>query len=132
MRNRSPLVRIPDRRGKGTRCEQRMPDPACNPYLALAVMLASGIDGIRRKLEPPPPVNRNIYRMSQRERKRHKIGELPIDLREALIAMTKDKVVMDILGEHISGNYYDAKMAVWRDYMAQVHPWEVDRYLSYY
>jgi glutamine synthetase len=132
MQNRSPLVRIPARRGKGTRCEFRAPDPSCNPYLAFAVMLAAGLDGIRRKLEPPPPVNRNIYRMSMRERRRHKIGDLPIDLREALTAMTKDSVVMNALGEHVASRYLEAKDAVWREYMAQVHPWEVERYLSQY
>src|SRR5690606_22060495 len=64
MRNRSPLIRVPARRGIGTRCELRMPDPACNPYLALTVMLAAGLDGIANKIDPPPAVSGNVYRMS--------------------------------------------------------------------
>jgi glutamine synthetase len=76
-KNRSPLARVPARRGEGTRVELRMPDPACNPYLALAVMLASGLDGIDQKTDPGPPVNRNIYNMSHRERRRLKIDSLP-------------------------------------------------------
>jgi glutamine synthetase len=131
-RNRSPLVRVPARRGRGTRCEQRMPDPSCNPYLALAVMLAAGLDGIRRELDPPPPVNRNIYEMSHRERRRHRIGALPSDLSEALKSMEKDDVVMGALGDHIGKHYVGAKAQVWKEYMAQVHPWEVERYLSHY
>src|SRR2546430_12226544 len=70
MRNRSPVVRITDKRGTGTRCELRMPDPSANPYLALAVQLAAGLDGVERKLTPPDPVNKNIFEMSFRERDR--------------------------------------------------------------
>jgi glutamine synthetase len=66
MRNRSPLVRIPDRRGQGTRCELRMPDPSANPYLALTVQLAAGLDGVEHRLTPPEPVNKNIFTMSCR------------------------------------------------------------------
>jgi glutamine synthetase len=131
-RNRSPLVRVPDRRGTGTRVELRMPDPACNPYLALAVMLASGLDGIQKKLEPGPPVNKNIYEMSKRERARHRITDLPGDLNEAVDALEKDAVVRDALGEHIFGHYVEAKRAEWHEYIARVHPWEHARYLSAY
>jgi glutamine synthetase len=84
MRNRSPLVRIPDRRGLGTRCELRMPDPSANPYLALTVQLAAGLDGVEQKLECREPVNRNIFRMSFRDRRKYRIDELPRDLHEAL------------------------------------------------
>ena len=83
-KNRSPLVRVPARRGVGTRCEVRIPDPSCNPYLALAVMLASGLDGIERGLDCGEPVNRNIFEMSQREKRRLKIDQLPANLDEAL------------------------------------------------
>src|SRR3989454_12757018 len=82
MRNRAPLVPIPDRRGIGTRCELRMPDPSANPYLALAVQLAAGLDGVERKLTPPDPVNKNIFEMSFRERRKYRIDELPRDLHE--------------------------------------------------
>src|SRR3989454_3989612 len=84
MRNRSPLIRIPDRRGMRTRCELRMPDPSANPYLALAVQLGAGLSGIESKLLPPDPVNKNIFEMSFRERRKYRIDELPRDLHEAL------------------------------------------------
>ena len=107
-KNRSPLVRVPDRRGMSTRCEVRMPDPSCNPYLALAVMLASGIDGIESEIDPGPPVNKNIWTMSQREKKRLKIDALPADLSEALDHLEKDDVVKDALGSHIHENFLRA------------------------
>ena len=132
MRNRSPLVRIPDRRGMGTRCELRMPDPSANPYLALAVQLAAGLDGVRRELVPPDPVNKNIFTMSHRERRRYRIDDLPRDLHEALSHLEKDDVIRDALGPHISARYLEAKRAEWHDYSAQVTPWELDRYLGLY
>jgi glutamine synthetase len=132
MKNRSPLVRIPDKRGNSTRCEVRMPDPAANPYLALAAMLKAGLTGIKERIAPGPPVNKNIYTMSQREKRRLKIDELPGDLREAIDALEKDKVVQSALTPHILSHFIEAKRAEWRDYIAQVHGWEVDRYLSVY
>ena len=100
-RNRSPMVRIPARRGMGTRCEVRMPDPSCNPYLAFTVMLAAGLDGIKNKLEPGEPVNENVFEMSEREKKRRKIDVLPGNLSEALDCLEKDDLLKNALGEHI-------------------------------
>ncbi len=131
-RNRSPLARVPDRRGPGTRVEVRVPDPSCNPYLALAVMLAAGLDGIENRIDPGPPVNKNIYTMSQREKRRLKIDELPPDLTGALDCLEKDKVIREALGEHIFEHFVNAKRQEWATYQAQVHQWEVDSYLSYY
>lgn len=131
-KNRSPLVRVPDRRGMSTRCEVRMPDPSCNPYLALAVMLASGLDGIENEIDPGPPVNKNIWKMSQREKKRLKIDALPADLSDALDYMEKDVVIEKVLGEHIHENFVRAKRQEWHEYISHVHPWEQDRYLSEY
>jgi len=131
-RNRSPLVRVPAKREMSTRCEVRMPDPACNPYLALAVMLAAGLDGIETETEPPPPVNKNIFAMSEREKKRLKIKQLPANLDQALLALEKDKVMLDALGEHIAEQYLDAKRQEWADYISHVHPWEQERYLGTY
>ena len=128
-KNRSPLVRVPDRRGKSTRCEVRMPDPACNPYLAFTAMLASGLDGIRNDLDPGPPVNKNIWTMSQREKKRLKIDALPADLSEALDALEKDATIEEALGEHITENFVRAKRQEWHDYISHVHDWERDLYL---
>ena len=130
MRNRSPLVRIPERRGQGTRCELRMPDPASNPYLALTVQLAAGLDGVEQDLTPPDPVNKNIFTMSHRERRRYRIDELPRDLHEALDQLEKDKVVRDALGTHIYQMFLEAKREEWRQYSAQVSAWEIERYLG--
>ena len=132
MRNRSPMIRVPARRGIATRCELRMPDPSCNPYLAFAVMLAAGLDGIKNKIEPPPPVTGNIYSMSARERSRLKIKCLPANLSEAVDHLEKDRVLRDTLGPHIFERFVIAKRQEWADYIAHVHPWEVDRYLSQY
>lgn len=131
-RNRSPLARVPDRRGVGTRVELRMPDPSCNPYLALAVMLKAGLDGIKNKIDPGPPVNKNIFEMSQREKRRLKIDDLPANLYEAIRQLKKDTVIQEALGEHILTHFIQAKIAAWEEYTAQVHPWELDRYLTSY
>src|SRR5881296_3808551 len=93
MRNRSPLVRIPDRRGIGTRCELRIPDPSANPYLALAVQLAAGLDGIATKADAREPVNSNIWEMSHREKRRLRIDDLPHNLEEACNELEKDHVI---------------------------------------
>jgi glutamine synthetase len=132
MRNRSPLVRIPDRRGSGTRCELRMPDPSANPYLALAVQLAAGIDGVERKLTPPDPVNKNIFEMSHRERRKYRIDELPRDLHEALDMLEKDDVITGALGPHIYERFVEAKREEWEEYIGKVSAWELERYLSVY
>jgi glutamine synthetase len=131
-KNRSPMIRIPDRRGIGTRVELRMPDPSCNPYLAFAVMIAAGLDGIRRKLDPGPSVNKNVFDMSHREKRRLKIGELPDNQFEAVSAMKKDPLIRETLGEHIYNHFVKAKLASWREYSKAVHGWELERYLPRY
>ncbi len=132
MRNRSPLVRIPDKRGTGTRCELRMPDPSANPYLALAVQLAAGLDGLERKLVPTDPVDKNIFEMSFRERRRYRIDELPRDLHEALECLEKSPVIRAALGEHIYERFVEAKEGEWNEYIGQVSEWERRRYLGQY
>ncbi|MGH7698901.1 MAG: type I glutamate--ammonia ligase [Gemmatimonadales bacterium] len=132
MRNRSPLVRIPDRRGHGTRCELRMPDPSANPYLALAVQLAAGLDGIAQRLTPPDPVNKNIFEMSYRERRKYRIDELPRDLHEALDHLERDAVIRDALGPHIYERFVEAKREEWQEYIGRVSEWELERYLAQY
>ena len=131
-KNRSPLVRVPARRGLGTRCEVRMPDPACNPYLALAVMLASGLDGIERGLDCGEPVDRNIFEMSEREKKRLRIKQLPGSLAEALDNLERDTVVRAALGEHIFTNFLRNKREEWHRYISVVHDWEREQYLEKY
>jgi len=130
QRNRSPLIRIPSRRGLGTRVELRSPDPSCNPYLALAVMLKAGLDGMRRGLTPPDPEDRNIYAMTPEERAKRNIFSLPASLEEALRELEKNPVILEALGEHVWDRFKTAKMIEWNDYRTCVHPWEVERYLG--
>jgi glutamine synthetase len=131
-KNRSPMIRVPARRGVGTRCEVRMPDPSCNPYLALTAMLACGLDGIERELECGDPVNRNIFDMSQREKRRLKIVQLPANLDEALNFLEKDAVLRSALGDHIFGHFIYNKRTEWAEYIKEIHRWELDRYLDRY
>jgi glutamine synthetase len=132
MHNRSPMIRIPNRRGNGTRTEVRMPDPSCNPYLAFAVMLKAGLDGIKNNLTPPPAVNENIFSMSERRKRSLKIDTLPGNLHEALVQLEKSKLMREALGEHVFNHFLEAKHKEWADYISQVHQWEVDRYLGVY
>lgn len=132
IKNRSPLVRVPMRRGSGTRVELRSPDPSSNPYLALAVMLAAGLDGIERGLEPREPVDGDIAALSHRERRRLRVDELPRDLNSACDALERDDVIRAALGEHVSRHYLAAKRQEWREYGMQVSSWELARYLGTY
>ncbi|MDB4895603.1 MAG: glutamine synthetase, type [Firmicutes bacterium] len=129
-KNRSPLIRIPARRGNSTRIELRSPDPSCNPYLALTVTLSAGLDGIIRELTPPEPVNRNVYLMSPEEREAEGIHSVPDNLREALRELEADDVMRDALGPHVLENFIEAKLIEWDIYRSQVHSWEVEQYLS--
>ncbi len=130
LANRSALVRVPAKRGNATRVELRSPDPACNPYLAFGVLLESALDGIRNKIEPPNPVDSNIYQLTGKERKRHKIDSLPGSLVEALEMMEKNQVVKDTLGDHIFNEFMNAKRHEWDDFRISVSPWELDAYLE--
>lgn len=130
QRDHSPLVRVPARRAGGTRIEVRSPDPSCNPYLGLAVVLRAGLDGLRKKLEPPKQAGSAVYRMSAEERQDLGIVPLPADLGEALAALEADDVMSDALGAHIFSRYTEAKRIEWDYYRRQVHKWELDQYLS--
>jgi len=129
-RNRSPLIRVPARRGLSTRCEVRSPDPSCNPYLALAAMLKAGLQGVREGLEPPPPVTCNVYELTEDERRELGIQALPGTLEEALEELEKDEVIRSALGEHIFQAFVNAKRIEAGVYRTQVHPWELDQYLN--
>ncbi|MCY0889173.1 MAG: type I glutamate--ammonia ligase [Alicyclobacillaceae bacterium] len=131
-KNRSPLVRVPAARGASTRIEVRSPDPSCNPYLALAAMLASGLDGIDRKLELAPPVNRNIYIMTEEEKATAGIQSLPGSLFEAIELFAQDGVLRDALGEHVFTHFIEAKRIEWGMYRMQVTEWEKEQYLANY
>ncbi|HEY8423303.1 MAG TPA: type I glutamate--ammonia ligase [Clostridia bacterium] len=130
--NRSPLIRIPATRGVGTRVELRSPDPSCNPYLALALCIAAGMDGIKRGLTPPPPVNSNIYQMSKENIKLNNIKTLPVDLEDAVNIMEKDEWVRKVLGDHVYYKYIEAKKAEWEEYRTKVTEWEIAQYLGRY
>ena len=131
-KNRSPLVRIPAKRGRGTRIEVRVPDTAANPYLAMLTMFAAGLDGVKEKLDPPSPVNKNIFIMSSREKKRLKIEAIPESLDKALDEMKKDKIICDALGNHIASHIYITRKNEWRKYISKVHEWEIKTYLPIY
>jgi glutamine synthetase len=127
--NRSPLIRIPSARGQETRIELRSPDSAANPYLALAVCLAAGLDGIKNKIEPPTEVPENIYEMSDAERESRGIESLPSNLHVAVKELEKDDFVKEVLGEHVAGKYAVAKEAEWQRYREWVSAWELEEYL---
>ncbi len=131
-RNRSPLIRIPAKRGSSTRIELRSPDPSVNPYLALAVQLKAGLDGIRSKLIPPAAVDLNIYALTAEERKAQGIDSLPGSLEEALQELSQDRVIQEALGEHIYHRFVEAKMKECDSYRVTVHPWEIEQYLATY
>lgn len=127
--NRSQLIRIPALRGENTRIELRSPDPSCNPYLALAVCLEAGLEGIRNQVEPPAPVDRDVRKMTEEEREKLGIQALPRNLEEALAAMQEDALIREVLGEEVSRSYISAKRREWEAYCAQVSPWETEQYL---
>ncbi|MCC7354569.1 MAG: glutamine synthetase, partial [Anaerolineae bacterium] len=130
--NRSALIRVPRisaGRLEATRIELRCPDPSCNPYLAFAVMLAAGLDGIKRKLEPPPPAEEDLYHL---DNKRRGLDAMPGSLYEALEELKKDEVIQAALGPHIYERYLEAKSQEWDEYRIHVSNWEVERYLPIY
>ncbi len=130
--NRSALVRIPSARGSATRVELRCPDPACNPYLSLAVCLAAGLDGIERKLKAPAQVTDNIFAMDARTRKRRGIDSLPGSLEEAIAELKKDKLILSTLGEHVSAAYIEGKEREWDEYRTSISNWEIQKYITQY
>ncbi len=130
--NRSPLIRIPASRGVSTRVEVRSVDPAANPYLAMAVLLKAGLDGIKNKMTPPAPVDRNIYVMNKQERVEEGIKDLPATLAAALDELKKNEVMVSALGDHIFEHFIEAKEIEWDMFRTQVHPWEREQYLSMY
>lgn len=131
-RNRSPLIRIPAARGMSTRVELRCPDPSCNPYLALAAILSAGLDGIENKIQPPASIDKNIFQMTDAQRKEEGIHSLPGSLKEAIDELEKSKFAKSVLGSHIFEKYIEAKNNEWNDYRTKVDKWEIDQYLTKY
>jgi len=128
-RNRSALIRIPSKRGKGTRCELRNPDVSGNPYLQFAVMLAAGLKGIQDEIEPPLPVEKNIYSLSDKQRNKYGIKHLPESLGHALSFMEESTLIRETLGEHVFNNFLHVKRKEWEEYRMQVTKWEIETYL---
>ena len=127
--NRSALIRIPAARGQSTRVEMRSPDPCCNPYLALALCLAAGLDGIRRNLEVPAEITENIFAMDADSRAAHGIDNLPGSLHNAVTLMKEDPLVEAVLGPHVYPRYITGKLKEWEEYRAQVTSWELKKYM---
>jgi glutamine synthetase len=129
--NRSALIRVPRaHQHESTRIELRCPDPSCNPYLAFAVMLAAGLDGIKRGLEVPDATDENLYLMEAQ--RRNAVERLPGSLEEALEELEKDEVIRDALGAHTFDRFMNAKRLEWDDYRLEVTPWELSKYLPIY
>ncbi len=130
--NRSALIRIPAARGQSTRVELRCPDPACNPYLALALCLAAGLDGIEKDMTPPAEITENIFAMDAAARLANGIDNLPGSLEEAVYALESDELMAATLGEHIFPRYVEGKLKEWDAYRMQVSSWETERYMIKY
>jgi glutamine synthetase len=133
--NRSALLRVPQvtpDRPESTRLELRCPDPSCNPYLAFAVMLHAGLDGIRQGLDAPPISDEDLYHLDDQGRQARGLGTLPGSLGEALEALRRDPLMHEALGEHIFERFVEAKAIEWQDYRIQVDAWELERYLRIY
>lgn len=130
--NRTDIIRIPASRGAGTRVELRSPDPATNPYLALACCLAAGLDGIKRNLPAPKSVDVNLFKSTQEERDALGVRNLPGSLYEAIVAMEEDGFVKEVLGEHAYNAFVTSKKAEWDAFRMFVSQWELDNYLAIY
>ncbi len=127
--NRGQVMRIPSNRGASTRIELRSPDPAMNPYLALAACLAAGLDGIRRGLVPPKPFYGNAFSLSRTEMERRGIRHLPETLGEAIEEFENDEFLEAVLGETVFNKYLEAKKREWSEFRSQVTDWEIGEYL---
>ncbi|MEN8141485.1 MAG: glutamine synthetase family protein [Thermodesulfobacteriota bacterium] len=130
--NRSVLCRIPASRGLGTRVEVRCPDPTCNPYLAVAMMLSSGLDGVKNKMTPPPSSDHDLFTMDQAGKDALGIATLPGNLAEALDELEANPIAKETLGAHILGKYLEGKRAEWDAYRTAVTEWELENYLDLY
>ena len=130
--NRSPMVRVPASRGNSTRLELRSVDPTANPYLAFAVILAAGLDGVAGEMEPNHVVDRNIYLMDEAERKKAGITDLPDTLLAAVNDLDTDSVIKEALGSHMARTFVDAKRLEYQAYRQEVSQWELETYLEQY
>jgi len=133
--NRSALIRVPQwfrQKHDSARIELRCPDPTCNPYLAFAVMLRAGLDGVKNNLTPPQPLEENVYQLDRENLASKNVDVLPTSLWEALNELKKDKLVQEVLGNHLLERYINIKTKEWDEFKAQVTSWEIARYLDIY
>lgn len=131
--NRSALIRIPrysPGREQSTRMELRCPDPSCNPYLAFAVMLKAGLDGIKKGLKPPQPVEEDVYKLESSKLEELKIDTLPFSIKRAVEELEKDEAIKEALGKHTFDKFREAKLSEFDDYRMQITQWELDKYLE--
>jgi glutamine synthetase len=132
-RNRSALIRVPDYfpgKEKAIRAELRCPDPSCNPYLAFAVMLKAGMDGVKNKIEPPEPVEEDVYEFDDQKLAQFYIKTLPESLGEAIEEMKESKILKEALGDFTFGKYLEAKKSEWKEYQLHVSDWEIEKYIK--
>lgn len=128
-KNRTPLIRIPAETGEGTRVELRNPDASANPYLVLAVCLKAGLLGIKEKRKPNEPIDKNIFQMTEEEKKQYQLERLPEDLKEAVYEMEQDSMMKETLGEEFFLHYIQGKKNEWNAYQEQISEWEIEQYL---
>lgn len=131
--NRSALIRVPhwfDDKPNSARMELRCPDPACNPYLAFAVMLAAGLDGIENKIKLSAPVEEDLYKFDEEKLLSRKIDTLPSSLFEAIYELKKNKLMQEVLGDHLYRKYINIKTREWNEFKTQVTQWEIDKYID--
>jgi glutamine synthetase len=133
--NRSALIRVPafkKEKPKAARIELRCPDPTCNIYLAFAVMLKAGLDGIKNNLQPPESIEDDLYGFDESKLSKFNVTQLPYSLFDAVKYMKKSDLVRDVFGEATYSKYVSAKIAEWDEFRLQVTQWELDRYLELY
>ncbi|GAB7011876.1 type I glutamate--ammonia ligase [Halolamina salina] len=130
-RNRSALIRKPAARvPASSRIEARFPDPSCNPYLAFAVLIHAGLDGVEKGLDCPDPIRENIYEFDEQKREEYGIETLPTNLGEAVDALEDDDTIYEALGPHVGPKFVEAKSTEFAEYLVDVSDWELDRYLE--
>lgn len=129
-KNSGSLIKVPEVKDGKSRIELRSPDSCCNPYLALAVILKSGLDGIENKILPPPSIDRNVYEMDALDRIENNVACLPDSLDSAITCLREDDLLRDFIGEYIYSRFVEAKIIEWQEYIRMVSPWEIDQYLE--
>ncbi len=130
--NRSAMIRVPSCRGSKTRIELRSPDPSCNPYLALTIALGAGLDGIKNKINPPEPIDMNIFHLNDSQKEKMSIENLPADLKESIKCIKESDFCKEIMGNHIFNTFISIKEKEWEEYTTSISKWEFKKYFRNY